>query len=111
MFIFIDHIPGNFLASLTLHKFGFSDAAEVFVALAGYAAFLAYYPSLESEGWRTVLNKVMLRVRDLYLAHVAVLIVCVVVLCGLAHLRENPLYLTRTWHRSSKRPRMLLRGR
>ena len=40
--IFIDHIPGNVFARLTLTNFGFADAAEVFVLLAGIGAFLAY---------------------------------------------------------------------
>ena len=38
VFIFWDHIPGNPLANLTVRNFGFSDAAEIFVFLAGYAA-------------------------------------------------------------------------
>ena len=50
LFIFIDHIPGNSLAWLTLHNFGFADAGEIFVALAGYAAFLAYARTFEDEG-------------------------------------------------------------
>ena len=42
VFIFIDHVPGNDLARFTLRNFGFSDAAEVFVLLAGFSAVLAY---------------------------------------------------------------------
>jgi hypothetical protein len=38
--IFVDHIPGNVLSLVTLHNFGFSDAAEVFVLLAGIDAGL-----------------------------------------------------------------------
>jgi hypothetical protein len=33
--IFIDHIPGNEFAKFTLPNFGFADAAEIFVLLAG----------------------------------------------------------------------------
>lgn len=40
--IFIDHIPGNALARLTLHNHGFSDAAELFVLLTGCTAAYAY---------------------------------------------------------------------
>jgi hypothetical protein len=36
LFIFIDHIPDNGLAHFTLRNFGFADAAEVFVLLAGF---------------------------------------------------------------------------
>ena len=33
--IFVDHIPGDDLNTLTPRNFGFSDAAELFVMLAG----------------------------------------------------------------------------
>ncbi len=42
IFIFWDHVPHNPLGQITLRNIGFSDAAEVFVFLAGYAAILAY---------------------------------------------------------------------
>jgi hypothetical protein len=96
LFIFIDHVPGNFLGWVTLRNFGFVDAAEVFVGLAGYAAFLAYSPTLETVGWRALLEKVALRIRDLYLAHVIVLAVCVASLILLALTLENPVYLKHT---------------
>jgi hypothetical protein len=35
LFIFIDHVKENALQSLTMQNFGFADAADVFVALAG----------------------------------------------------------------------------
>jgi hypothetical protein len=41
IFIFWDHVPHNPLGQITLRNFGFSDAAEIFVFLAGYAAVLA----------------------------------------------------------------------
>jgi hypothetical protein len=52
LFIFIDHIPDNGLAHFTLRNFGFADAAEVFVLLAGFSAVLAYQRSFEREGFR-----------------------------------------------------------
>jgi hypothetical protein len=39
-FIFIDHIPDNTLAWLTLRNHGFSDATEVFVFVSGYTCTL-----------------------------------------------------------------------
>jgi hypothetical protein len=35
LMIFCDHLPGNLLSKVTLHNFGFADAAEAFVLLAG----------------------------------------------------------------------------
>ena len=43
--IFINHIPGNVLSHFTPVNFGFSDAAEIFVTLAGFAAAQAYFPT------------------------------------------------------------------
>ncbi len=50
IFIFWDHVPDNPLAQLTVRNFGFSDAAEIFVFLAGYAAILAYGRIARREG-------------------------------------------------------------
>ncbi|MEN3792729.1 OpgC domain-containing protein [Fulvimarina sp. MAC3] len=40
--IFVNHVPGNFWERYTSRNFGFSDAAELFVFLAGFAAAFAY---------------------------------------------------------------------
>ena len=90
--IFIDHIPGNFLASFTLTNFGFADAAEIFVVLAGYAGFHAYSKPFKQHDWRTGLAQIGGRMRDLYLAHVVVLCVCVAGLAFAAWIFHNPLY-------------------
>jgi hypothetical protein len=92
LFIFIDHIPGNFLAWFTLHNFGFADAAEIFVALAGYAAFLAYGKTFEQDGMRSGFARVLGRARDLYVAHLLLLCVCVGGLAIAARTFANPIY-------------------
>jgi hypothetical protein len=89
--IFIDHIPGNAFAKATLTNFGFADAAEIFVLLAGYAAFLAYAKAFE-QGWGHGLAKIALRIRDLYVAHLLVLIVGVAGLAVAARMFQNPVY-------------------
>src|SRR3954469_22259996 len=38
LIIFVDHIPENVFALITLRNFGFSDAAEIFIFLSGYSA-------------------------------------------------------------------------
>jgi hypothetical protein len=91
--IFADHIPENVLANFTLTNFGFADAAEVFVVLAGYVAYLAYGRPFRAGGWRAGLPKVAARMRDLYVAHLAVLSICVAGLAGAAWIFENPLFL------------------
>jgi hypothetical protein len=91
--IFVDHIPGNVFAKFTLTNFGFADASEVFVLLAGYAGFLAYSRPFKSDNWRAGLLKIGARIGDLYLAHLAVLIVCVTGLVGATWAFRNRLYL------------------
>jgi hypothetical protein len=92
LFIFIDHIPGNSLAWFTLHNFGFADAGEIFVALAGYAAFLAYAKTFEDEGAAAGCVRVGRRIRDLYVAHLVLLCVCVGGLAIAARSFQNPTY-------------------
>ena len=52
LFIFVDHVPDNVLAKFTLRNFGFADAAEVFVLLAGFSAVLAYGRVFEGQGFK-----------------------------------------------------------
>jgi hypothetical protein len=77
---------------VTLHNFGFSDAAEVFVGLAGYAAFLAYGKTFAESGAVAGTLKLGRRIRDLYVAHVVLLCVCVGGLAIAARGFQNPLY-------------------
>src|SRR3954465_855279 len=48
--IFVDHVPANPLNLLTMRNFGFADAAELFVILAGISSMMAYGKSFEREG-------------------------------------------------------------
>jgi hypothetical protein len=64
--IFIDHIPRNVLADFTLHRFGFSDAAELFVFLSGFSAMAAYSRVFERQGLRVGLGKVFSRCAKIY---------------------------------------------
>jgi hypothetical protein len=70
LFIFIDHIPDNFLSNVTLHSVAFSDAAEVFVFISGYAAALAYGHLFQSKGLLIATVHIYHRVWQLYVAHI-----------------------------------------
>ena len=72
--IFADHIPDDVLNRVTLHNFGFSDAAEVFVLLAGVSAMLAYGRAFEREGAAGGLRRVALRCGKIYLFQAALLV-------------------------------------
>jgi hypothetical protein len=92
LFIFIDHVKENTLQYVTMQNFGFADAAEVFVALAGYASFLAYTRVFDRQGWWAGLVKVAGRVSKLYLAHMLFLIACVAILITATLVFDNPIY-------------------
>jgi hypothetical protein len=93
VFIFIDHVPGNDLARLTLRNFGFADAAEVFVLLAGFSAVLAYGRTFETEGFRAGIARILDRVRDIYLWHLGLVAVCALGLTLAAGVFANPMYV------------------
>ena len=75
IFIFWDHIPHNPLAELTVRNFGFSDAAEIFVFLAGYAAVLAYGKIGQRDGFLLAGIKILRRAWVLYVVHIFLLAV------------------------------------
>jgi len=74
--IFINHVSGNVLEAWTHKNFGFSDAAELFVLFAGYAAACAYsrrYDEQAGERFNVSL-RVMSRAAGLYTTHLAMLV-------------------------------------
>ena len=73
IFIFWDHVPHNPLGQITLRNIGFSDAAEVFVFLAGYAAVLAYGKILQRDGYWIASLKILRRTWVLYVVHIFLL--------------------------------------
>ncbi len=72
--IFVDHIPGNTLSLVTLRNFGFSDAAEVFVLLAGMSSMLAFGRVFEREGARSGLRRIVLRLARIYVFQIGLLL-------------------------------------
>lgn len=73
IFIFWDHVPHNPLGQITLRNVGFSDAAEIFVFLAGYAAVLAYGKILARDGYLIACVKILRRAWVLYVVHIFLL--------------------------------------
>ncbi|MFJ3482130.1 OpgC domain-containing protein [Pseudomonas sp. NPDC090202] len=73
IFIFWDHVPDNPFAQLTLRNFGFSDAAEVFVFLAGFAAVTAYGRIAQRDGYVVACLRILRRTWVLYVAHIFLL--------------------------------------
>lgn len=93
VFIFIDHIPDNTWALATLRNFGFSDASEVFVLLAGYSAGLAYWSMAERGDIAGAFERASRRAKEIYIWHVGVFIASAVLLFTAARLLKNPAYV------------------
>lgn len=91
--IFIDHIPGIGLAHLTLKNFGFSDATEVFVFLAGFSAVLAYGKTFDRDGLGPGSMRVGSRIWEIYYWHLGVLAVSFTLLMSAMTLFGDPAYL------------------
>lgn len=77
--IFVDHVPGNFLGMLTLRNFGFSDAAELFVILAGFSASYAYGRTFEQDGATVGLKRVAMRCARIYFFQVGMLLTTLII--------------------------------
>ncbi len=92
IFIFVDHVPGNLFGHFTLRNFGFVDAAELFVFVAGYAAALAYGKAFARHGFAAGVRRVGKRLLEIYAAHLVLLVACVGGIAMAARALENPLY-------------------
>ena len=79
LMIFIDHIPRNAPALFTLHNLGFSDAAEIFVLLAGYSSMIAYGGLFRRAGHWTTLTRIAKRCGRIYLFHAGLLLATLVI--------------------------------
>jgi hypothetical protein len=94
--IFINHIPGTVLSYLTPVNYGFSDAAEIFVTLAGFAAAQAYFPTFAKGDRLAATLKSWRRAWLLYLCHIATTIGSVAILAAAAIMFARPGYLADT---------------
>ncbi len=91
--MFMNHIPGNIFAKFTHTNFGFSDAAEVFVTLAGFAAAQAYYPAYARGEQLAATLKAWRRGGLLYLCHIASTMAAIAILAIAAIALNRPGYL------------------
>ncbi|NCC04008.1 MAG: OpgC domain-containing protein [Proteobacteria bacterium] len=74
LMIYINHIPGQILAALTLRNWGFSDSAEVFVFLSGISSYLAFQKFFVHGGFSTGCLRVAKRIWQLLCAHILLVV-------------------------------------
>lgn len=73
--IFVDHIPANWVSQFSLRNFALCDSTEVFVLLAGYAAGIAYGRNMDRYGWLFAGADTLRRAWILYVAHIFLFVV------------------------------------
>lgn len=77
--IFINHTPPNVFEGYTNRNFGFSDAAEGFVLLAGVAAGLAYGNDFRKHAYWRGTARIWSRAWTLYLVHILITLLAIAV--------------------------------
>ena len=71
--IFLDHIPSNIVAWVTIRNYGFSDATEIFIFISGYTAAFVYGRAMRDQGFVVVERAhPQARLADLCRAHLPV---------------------------------------
>ncbi len=74
LMIYVDHIPLNFLSRLTMRQYGFADAAELFVLLAGFSATMSFGRAFERLGPIHGVRRILSRAVVIYLAQAGLLL-------------------------------------
>ncbi len=99
VFIFVNHIPGIYYSRFTHASYSFSDSADLFVFLAGWALrLLVGTPGRQQATWYLVL-RLSGRALTLYAAQILITMIAIAMLASVAMWRDNPLLLE--WHNAA----------
>src|SRR5204862_4689948 len=90
--IFLDHIPSNLVAWITIRNYGFSDATEIFVFVSGYTAAFVYGREMRERGFLIAGAHILRRSWQIYVAHVFLFAIYLAEISYVATSFENPLY-------------------
>lgn len=95
--IFVNHVPGNVFERFTYSHFSLSDAAELFVFLAGWSIALAVRAR---DGSRESASRTLLRLAsrtvEVYRAQIVITAIALAMIAAAALALDNPLLLE--WH-------------
>jgi hypothetical protein len=97
--IFIDHIPGVVYANYTLVNFSVSDAADLFVFLAGWSLRLMADGGGRRMPTRDVMLRLFGRAIEIYAAQVLITMLAIALLALTSMAFDNPLLLE--WHNAA----------
>src|SRR6202165_1828263 len=90
--IFLDHIPHDIVAWLTLRNYGFSDAAEFFVFISGYLAGFIYGPIVRGGHFLAALKRLLTRAWQMYVAHIMLFLLFTAQIARTVRKFDNPMY-------------------
>jgi hypothetical protein len=90
--IFLDHIPHDVVAWLTLRNYGFSDAAEFFVFISGYLAGYIYGPIVRGGQFLAAAKRLLMRAWQMYIAHIMLFLVFTAQIARTVRKFDNPMY-------------------
>jgi hypothetical protein len=90
--IFLDHIPHDVVAWLTLRNYGFSDAAEFFVFISGYLMGFIYGPIVRGGNFLAATKRLWMRAWQMYVAHILLFLVFTAQIARTARRFDNPMY-------------------
>jgi hypothetical protein len=90
--IFLDHIPSNMVAWITLRNYGFSDATEIFVFISGYTAAFVYGREMLNRGLVIAGAHILRRAWQVYVAHIFLFMLYMAELAYVTTTFENPLF-------------------
>src|SRR6478752_6841778 len=90
--IFLDHIPHDVVAWLTLRNYGFSDAAEFFVFISGYLAGYIYGPIIRAGQFLAATKRLLKRAAEMYVAHIMLFLIFTAQIARTVRKFDNPMY-------------------
>ena len=90
--IYIDHLPTSVLTWFTIRNYGFSDATEIFIFIAGYTGAFVYARAMGDRGIIVASARIFKRVWQIYAAHILLFMAYLAEISYVATRFENPLY-------------------
>lgn len=94
--IFVNHVPGMDYSILTLRNYAISDAAELFVFLAGCSLAFVANGSTQRKSAGQVIMRLLMRAFDIWRAQIVTISVAIAMLGASAIVFTDPLLLE--WH-------------
>lgn len=95
--IFVAHVPDNTWTLWIPARFGFSDATEIFVFCSGMASAIAFGGTFLRHGWWMGTGRTLLRVWQVYWAHIGLFFVTVTLLIAFNQLDTGIDYTDRLY--------------